>query len=585
VRGNRYPSQKNAAVEIVSPFVVLASVLMIVIMVTRPIIRAQVITAVIMLSLALYAESPLASDSLTLLATLVGERENDHFIECASAGDVNGDGFKDIIVGATQMLIDRGYAYVYFGGVKFDTIPDVRLIGEPFSPAGFSNFGILTACAGDVNNDGYDDVLVSANFGFNYDIWWRTGKVFLYFGGAEMDSIEDAVFQGSFDDYIWYGSSISSAGDVNQDGYDDVIIGCPEYPGGWGMGRAYIYFGSDYMDEQFDVCIQGDTGDGLGCSLRGIGDVNKDGYDDVLVGVPYDGQTRFEGRTSIYFGGDPMDTIPDLTFWGDSVGFQFAGHYISGAGDVNGDSYPDLVISASSKVKLFLGGTGMDTIADIILTGEEPVNEPFSYKVSDAGDLNRDGFGDLMIDDPSVGDSPLGKVYLFYGGPDMDSLFDIVLTGDPEPWSNFGTQMAALGDVNADGFDEIVVSSHGDSTNRGKIFIFTSSPSAVSDDDREHTSRGFRLSQNYPNPFNSGTSIQYTVSGPERGNQTHATLQIYNIRGQLVRTLVDEERQPGTYRIAWDGKNDAGQQVASGIYLYRLSVGAVTQEKKMLLLK
>ncbi len=131
-----------------------------------------------MLSLVLYAGRLFALDSLTLLATLVGEKENDEFIACASAGDVNGDGFKDIIIGATQAMMDRGYAYVYLGGPDFDTIPDVRLIGEPFSPSGFSNFGCLTACAGDVNNDGYDDVMVSANFGFNYDIGWGRERFF-----------------------------------------------------------------------------------------------------------------------------------------------------------------------------------------------------------------------------------------------------------------------------------------------------------------------------------------------------------------------------------------------------------------------
>ncbi|NIM99651.1 MAG: VCBS repeat-containing protein, partial [candidate division Zixibacteria bacterium] len=70
-------------------------------------------------------------------------------------GDVNGDGFKDIIVGAPQMRVNPGRAYIFLGGVKFDTIPDVTLIGKPASPAGFSRFGIKVASAGDVNSDGY----------------------------------------------------------------------------------------------------------------------------------------------------------------------------------------------------------------------------------------------------------------------------------------------------------------------------------------------------------------------------------------------------------------------------------------------
>jgi hypothetical protein len=541
--------------------------------------------AATMLFLILLARLAVAIDSMTLLATLVGENQHDEFYECASAGDVNGDGFNDIIVGAPQMMLDRGYAYIYFGGPGFGTVPDVRLIGEPLGPWGFSNFGCLVACAGDVNNDGYDDVLVSATFGFNYDIGWTTGKVFLYFGGAQMDSVEDVVFQGTYLDHYWYGSAISSAGDLNQDGYDDVIIGCPEYPAGWGMGRAYIYFGGDYMDNQFDVCIQGDTGDGLGCSLKAIGDVNKDGYDDVLVGVPNDGRTRCEGRASIYFGGDPMDTIPDVTFWGDSANFQYLGFYTSAGGDVNGDNCPDVVISASSKVKVLFGGTDIDTVADVVLKGEEPSYEPFTYEVSDAGDLNKDGFGDIMIGDPSVGDTPLGKVYVFYGGPDMDSVFDIVLTGDPEPWSYFGDKMASVGDVNADGFDDIVVSSHGDSTRQGKVFICTSCPSAVSEDDQQHTLYGFRLDQNYPNPFNSNTSIRYSVPSPGLKYQAHATLQIFNVRGQLVRTLVDEDVSAGTHLVLWDGNDSRGKPVASGLYVYRLTVGSVSEERKMLLLK
>ncbi len=527
-----------------------------------------------------------AQESLALLTTLVGENEYDEFYNCSSAGDVNGDGFNDIIVGATQMLLDRGYAYLYFGRPGFDTIPDVRLIGEPFSPAGFSNFGCLTAGAGDVNHDGYDDVLVSANFGFNYDIGWRTGKVFLYFGGADMDSIEDVVFQGGDEDHDWFGSAISSAGDLNQDGYDDVIIGSAESPSGmWGFGRAYIYFGGDDMDEYFDVCIQGDTGSALGTSVKAAGDINNDGYDDILISAPTDGATHFEGRTSIYFGSNPMDTLPDVTFWGDSASFQQVGYYISGAGDVNGDDCPDVLISASSKVKLFLGGAGLDTIADVILTCEEPVDEPYSYKVSDAGDLNRDGFGDLMISDPCAGDSRQGKVYLFYGGPEMDSIFDITLTGDPEPFVNFGTRMASVGDVNADGFDEIIISSHGDSTNRGKVFVFTSCQSAVSDDDQEHTFQDFRLRQNYPNPFNSGTSIQYVVSSSGHNNSTRVILRIYNILGQTVRTLVNEEKQAGSYQVIWDGNDGQGNPVASGLYLYRLTIGDFSEERKMLLLK
>ena len=99
----------------------------------------------------------------------------------------------------------------------------------------------------------------------------------------------------------------------------------------------------------------------------------------------------------------------------------------------------------------------------------------------------------------------------------------------------------------------------------------------------------FALRQNYPNPFNNSTTIRYSV--PDAG-PAHAilrlfgtTLEIYNILGQRVTTIVDEPKQPGNYLVIWDGKNDRGKEVVSGIYLYRLKVGEFIETKKMLLLK
>ena len=92
----------------------------------------------------------------------------------------------------------------------------------------------------------------------------------------------------------------------------------------------------------------------------------------------------------------------------------------------------------------------------------------------------------------------------------------------------------------------------------------------------------FSLAQNSPNPFNPATTISYSV--PE-GTLVQVKLTVYNIRGQLVRTLVDEVREPGSYTVYWDGRNDAGRQVASGVYFYRMRAGDFVQTRKMVLLK
>jgi len=91
------------------------------------------------------------------------------------------------------------------------------------------------------------------------------------------------------------------------------------------------------------------------------------------------------------------------------------------------------------------------------------------------------------------------------------------------------------------------------------------------------------LKLNYPNPFNPVTSIQYTVNSRQRPVPT--TLKVYNILGQKVRTLVDEPKGRGNHEVIWDGKDDLGKEVASGIYFYQLKVGEFTETKKMLLLK
>jgi hypothetical protein len=498
------------------------------------------------LCLFLTVKNTLALDSLTLMAKLSGQSE-DQFYYCASAGDVNGDGFKDIIVGAPQLLMDRGYANIYLGGAEFDTIPDIKLIGEPFEVGG-SGFGDNVACAGDVNHDGYDDVLVVAGF---------VEKVFLYLGGVEMDSIEDVVFQGGPGDSYSFAASITCAGDLNNDYYDDIIISSPEYPVGTGTGRVYIYFGDENMDNQADICIQGGERDCLGASVAGLGDVNQDGYDDILVGAPTDGHTGFEGRASIFYGGDPMDTIPDVTFWGDSANFHFVGCSIADAGDVNGDGIPDLMIVGGylqKRMRIFLGGVTIDTIPYITVGG--------SHAISKAGDLNKDDFGDIMVSGT-----------IFYGGNPMDSIPDLYLpTG--------GTEVAYAGDINGDGYDEVLLSTTGDTTANGNVFIFTSRPASSVSDQEHQPVKGFKLSQNYPNPFNPQTEIDCTLPF-----DCHVTVSVFNILGQKVAVLVDQFQKSGKKTLHWNGRNDNGEELASGIYFCRMQAGDFSETKKMLVIR
>ncbi|UCE19787.1 MAG: FG-GAP repeat protein, partial [Gemmatimonadota bacterium] len=218
----------------------------------------------------------------------------------SGASDVNGDSYDDVIVGSPGYNGGTGRAYVYFGAATMDNIADVTLDGEGTG----NSFGFSVSGAGDVNNDGYDDVIVGAD---RYNSW--TGRAYVYFGAASMDNIADVTCTGEGTDN-YFGFSVSGAGDVNNDGYDDVIVGAFGYNST--TGRAYVYLGAASMDNTADVTLDGEgTVNHFGISVSGAGDVNNDGYDDVIVGAG--GHNSATGRTYVYLGAASMDNTADVT--------------------------------------------------------------------------------------------------------------------------------------------------------------------------------------------------------------------------------------------------------------------------------
>jgi len=163
----------------------------------------------------------------------------------------------------------------------------------------------------------------------------------------------------------------------------------------------------------------------------------------------------------------------------------------------------------------------------------------------------------------------------------------LTLVGDDLAGSRFGYRLALAGDVDGDGHGEILISSYGDSTRKGKVFVYTSKLTSVDDNQRTPNPWRFSLGQNYPNPFNSTTTIPFAVDSKRKTvhGASDVKLTVYNILGQKVKVLVDEKKSPGYYEIAWDGRGDSGEEVASGVYLYQLKVHGYSVMNKMLLLK
>lgn len=157
---------------------------------------------------------------------------------------------------------------------------------------------------------------------------------------------------------------------------------------------------------------------------------------------------------------------------------------------------------------------------------------------------------------------------------------------DGTSWVTYNTKNSGLADVMV---YSVAIDSKGNKWfGTGSAGVsFLDVPTAVVEEPTEPLPKEFALSQNYPNPFNPSTTIPFTVKGSQFTvhSPVSTTLKIYNIRGQLVKTLVDEEKAPGNYKIIWDGKDNSGKEVASGIYFYQLRTADYTSSKKMVLLK
>ncbi|MBK9402909.1 MAG: FG-GAP repeat protein [Ignavibacteria bacterium] len=318
----------------------------------------------------------------------------------SNAGDVNRDGYSDVIVGAPGWGGMIGKSRIFFGGPYMDNIADVILSGD----AG-EIFGYPGSSAGDVNGDGFDDVVIGASGNI-------VDRVYIYYGGFNMDNIPDKIFEVN-DVNINFGRSVSSAGDVNGDGYSDVIVGGTGKYNSGVVGRSYIYFGGLDMDNLADIIMTGEMQDKyFGNSVSTAGDVNMDGYSDVIVG---DFEYNGVGRAYIYYGGYNMNNTADVIMTGELQDSYFGGS-ISTAGDINNDGYSDVIVGSvgynnlTGRAYVFYGGVNMNNVPDIILTGDS-INYEFGSSVSKAGDINGDGFSDIIVSAPNSNNT--GRVYVF----------------------------------------------------------------------------------------------------------------------------------------------------------------------------
>jgi len=518
-----------------------------------------------------------AENYMELIAELTGEHPRSELGFCATSLDFNGDGIDDLVVGAHKWDPEypgwpaqaNPWGKIYFYFGKEEGFAD----SVDFTISGYDslkNLGNHLENLGDINDDFYEDL---GYLSYYYDdVSHYFANILL--GNDIMDSIPDYTYEFLGTDFTGsHPPSLKWLGDINGDGYDDTGFVISKRLGtreekDW----VYLIYGNEFELHyfcQFDFST-------WWTSINGIGDVNNDGIGDFIIGHDEYGYITKQ----LYFGNTENDSIPDMILT-DIASYPY--YDTTGGialGDWNGDGIDDF-------------NAGIDYYGPDIWFGSETTLQQQMHlefydllvnRNNDFGDLNADGKDDFVAGIPSMYVD--GDAYVYLGC--QNGTIDYHIEGEYSVglgWS------VAIGDFNNDNYADIAVGGTGHYASGmndcwcGKVYVYAGNPDLEEADpnianEEEVVPKPEVEFNAYPNPFN--PSITFEIVAEDYEN---LQIEIFNVKGQKVKEIkIPNLSTQITNQIVWDGTDNDNKPVTSGIYLYKLNI-QYSPVKKMILLK